>query len=162
MGIITWTIGSVLVVSIVALIGIFTLSLKEKLLGKILLLLVSLSAGTLFGDALLHLLPEAVEESGFTVLISLMVLSGIIIFFIVEKLIHLHTSCKPSEINEALHKKSSKHKYPLMHEPHKAHIGFMNLFGDLVHNFADGLIIAASYFISIPVAVASLLAEILH
>jgi len=155
MSLILWIIGSVVVVSLVSFMGILSLSLKEKFLSKILLILVSLSAGTLFGDALLHLLPEAVEDSGFTAVISLAVLAGIVVFFAVEKLIHMHTICRPEKIHHA-------QKYPLVHQPHKHHLGLMNILGDAVHNFIDGLIIAVSFFVSIPAGIATTLAVILH
>lgn len=150
-----WIIGSVVVVSLISLIGIIALSMKQQFLSKFLLVLVSLSAGTLFGDALLHLLPEAVEEGGFTPLVSLSTLLGIVAFFVVEKLIHMHLRCQPQKMH-------SPHKYPLVHEPHKHHLGFMNILGDGLHNFIDGLIIAASFFVNIPVGIATTIAVILH
>ena len=156
MSLILWIIGSVVVVSLVSFIGIITLSMRKKFLSKILLVLVSISAGTLFGDALLHLLPETVEESGgFNSSISLAVLAGIVVFFVVEKLIHMHTTCKPEETRHT-------HKYPLIHEPHKHHLGIMNVLGDGVHNFIDGLIIGASFLVSVPVGIATTIAVILH
>ena len=87
--IIIYTLLSVVIVSLVSLVGIFTLTIKKRLLSKTLLFLVSLSAGTLFGGAFLHLLPEAVEEHGFTVNISMFILAGILAFFILEKFTRL-------------------------------------------------------------------------
>ena len=71
---------SVIVVSLVSLLGIVSILLSEKKLDKLLLTLVSLSAGTLLGGAFLHILPEAVEKQGFTILVSLSVLGGVLIF----------------------------------------------------------------------------------
>ena len=65
-----WIIGATLVVSLISLVGIATLSLKTKLLNKILLILVGFSAGALMGGAFLHLLPEALEK-----------VSGLVVFF---------------------------------------------------------------------------------
>ena len=83
-----YTIISVIIVSLVSLVGIFSIILKKNNTQHFLLLLVSLSAGTLFGGAFLHLLPEAVEEAGFTTQISLLVLAGVVVFFVLEKFIH--------------------------------------------------------------------------
>jgi len=110
--------------------------------------MVSFSAGALFGDAFIHLLPEIVKEYGFTITISLSTLSGIVIFFIVEKVIHW------------------KH----CHQHHHHHFGrkkihpfaLMNLLGDAIHNFIDGLIIGASYLVSIPAGIATTIAVALH
>jgi len=138
------TLLSVLVVSLISFVGVFFLFLKEKNLNKILLFLVSLSAGSLFGGAFLHLLPEAASEKGFTLTLSLSVLGGILFFFIVEKFIHWRHCHIPT---------STQH-------PH--HLAKMNLIGDGVHNFVDGLIIAASYLVSVPVGIATTIAVILH
>jgi zinc and cadmium transporter len=139
-----YSFASVLIISSFSLIGVFTLSLNEGKLKKILLYLVSFSAGALFGDAFLHLLPEAVENSGFTIQLSLYVLSGIIFFFIVEKFIHWRHCHHPTSV---------EHEHPL---------AFMNLFGDALHNLLDGLIIGASYIVSIPLGIATTLTVLFH
>jgi zinc and cadmium transporter len=139
-----YTLLSVIIVSLISLIGLVALSIKINTLKKILLYLVSLSAGALFGDAFIHLLPEAVEASGFELIISIYVLSGIVIFLIVEKIIKWRHCHIPT---------SKEH-------PHS--FAYMNLFGDGVHNFIDGLIIGGSYLVNIQVGIATTLAVILH
>lgn len=137
--------ASVLTISFISLIGIFTLSIRLDKINKFLLYMVSFSAGALFGDAFIHLLPEAVEEYGFGVKTSLFVIAGITFSFIVEKFIHW------------------RHCHNLNCEEHK-HQPFviMNLLGDAVHNFIDGIIIAASFLVSIPIGIATTLAVVLH
>ena len=76
-----YALGSVVLVSLISLLGVISFSLSEKTIRKYLLVLVSLSAGTLFGGAFLHLLPEVVSEVGFTLSVGLSVLSGILVFF---------------------------------------------------------------------------------
>lgn len=139
-----YSLVSVAIVSLIAFVGILTFSLKEEKLGKILLYLVSFAAGGLLGGAFIHLLPEAVERFGFNVSVSLSVLSGIITFFILEKLIHWRHCHIPT---------SEKHPHPF---------AYMNLVGDGVHNFIDGLIIAGSYLVSIPLGLTTTFAVILH
>ncbi len=138
-----YSFGSVLLVSLISLIGLFTFSIREESLKKILLFLVSFSAGALFGDAFIHLLPEA-AESGISLEVSLSVLGGIILFFILEKFIHWRHCHIPT---------SPHHPHPL---------AFMNLVGDGAHNFIDGLVIGASYLMSVPVGIATTIAVILH
>ena len=147
---ILWTLLSVILVSLVSLIGVFALFWKQKNRDEFLLLLVSLSAGTLFGGAFLHLLPEAVEESGFTLQVSILLLAGVLVFFLLEKFIHWHHCHTPTE-------QVSKH---LAHHP--THLAPLNLLGDALHNFIDGLVIAGSYFVSIPVGIATTIAVIVH
>jgi len=129
------------IISLISLIGIFTLMIKEKLLQKILLFLVSLSAGALMGGAFIHLLPEAQEKyrDGNMFLI---VLLSFIFFFFVEKLLHWR-HCHKGEC-----------------EIHT--FGYMNLFGDAVHNFIDGLVIAATFLTDIKLGIATSLVVFLH
>lgn len=139
-----YTLLSVILVSLVSLGGILFLLLKKETLKKTLLFLVSLSAGSLFGGAFLHLLPEAVEEGGFGLTVSLSVLGGILLFFIIEKIIHWRHCHVPT---------STEH-------PH--HLAPLNLIGDGIHNFIDGLIIAAGYLSSLPLGMVTTLAVLLH
>ena len=57
----TWllTIASVLLTSLVGFVGALTLSLNQATLKRAVFYLVSFSTGALFGDAFIHLLPEA-------------------------------------------------------------------------------------------------------
>jgi zinc and cadmium transporter len=141
---ITYSFLSVLIVSLISLIGIITISIKPKKLKKYLLLLVSFSAGALFGGALLHLIPESIEEYGLTFSVSLSILAGILTFFVMEKFIHWRHCHIPT---------SKKHPHPL---------GIMNLIGDAFHNLIDGLLITGSYLVSIPLGTSTTLAVILH
>ncbi|MFH0961093.1 MAG: ZIP family metal transporter [archaeon] len=138
------SIGSVIVVSLISLIGLAAAALQKDLLKKIVLFLVSFSAGALFGDAFIHLLPEAAEEGGFGLFVSFSVLSGILFFFVVEKFIHWR---------HCHHETTKEHPHPF---------AYMNLVGDSVHNFIDGLIIGASYIVSVPVGIATTLAVVFH
>jgi len=144
---ITWlyTITSVIIVSLISLIGVVTLGLNEKTLKKTIIYLVSFSAGALFGAAFLDLLPEAVSTAGgFTKTVSFGLLAGILVFFIVEKFIHWrHCHLEATK----------KHIHP---------VGFLNLFGDGVHNFIDGLVIAATFLVSIPLGIVTTIAVLLH
>jgi zinc and cadmium transporter len=135
---------SVILVSLISLIGIFFIFLKKKTLNKLILFLVAVSVGSLLGGAFLHLIPEIIDTTGFTLTVSFLVLGGIILFFVIENFIrwrHCHnTDC----------------------EVHTPHLGPMNLIGDGFHNLIDGLIISASYFVSIPLGIATTLAVIIH
>ena len=129
------------VISLGGLVGVFTLSIKEAKLSRVLMLLVSLSAGALMGGAFIHLLPEAVEELE-SMLVFSIVLFSFVSFFFIEKLLHWR-HC------------------------HKGHcdvhtFGYMNLIGDGVHNFIDGLIIAATFMTSIPLGIATTLTIAFH
>ena len=82
------------ITSLVSLVGIFFLSFSIEKLKKIIMFLVSLSAGALLGGAFFHLLPEALEISGSKTWSYVLV--GILIFFILEKIIHWRHCHEPS------------------------------------------------------------------
>ncbi len=138
---------SVIGISLLSFVGIFTLSINKVTLDKMLLYLVALSAGTLIGTSFFHLLPEIIKEIGFETITALYVILGLLSMFIVEKLIrwrHCHHS-------------PNKHTHAKI-EP----FAMTSLIGDGVHNFIDGLLIGASYLISIPVGIATTIAVALH
>lgn len=145
MSFITWqySILSVLIVSLVSLIGIVALAVKAEKLNAVLIYLISFSAGALLGDAFIHLLPQ-VALSGFGFKPAIYILGGISVFFILEKIIkwqHCHMPITKTHVHS---------------------FAYMNLLGDGLHNFIDGLIIAASYIVSIPVGIATTAAIIFH
>lgn len=141
MGALIWSLGATFIVSLIALIGIIGLAIKEKILKKILLILVGFSAGALIGGAFLHLLPEALEKTEYSTVIMAL-LSGFILFFLIEKFLkwrHCHIG------------KCDVHTFT-----------YMSLVGDGIHNFIDGIIIAASFIVSVPFGIITTIAVIAH
>ncbi|PIV37503.1 ZIP family metal transporter, partial [Candidatus Roizmanbacteria bacterium CG02_land_8_20_14_3_00_36_15] len=136
-----YIIASTFLISLASLIGVFTISIKEKILSKFLLLFISLSAGALMGGAFLHLLPEASEKLNNKNLYPI-VLFSFVLFFLIEKLLHWRHCHK---------KNCDVHTF-----------GYINLFGDAVHNFIDGLVIAATFLIDIKLGIITSFAIALH
>jgi zinc and cadmium transporter len=131
-----------LIVSSGSLVGVIILSINPKILSKILMSLVSLSAGTLLGAAFLHLIPEAINMQSGDMPFRL-VLGSFISFFLLERFLHWR-HC---------HDENHLEKHTL---------GTMNLIGDAIHNFLDGLLIAASFAAGESLGLAASLAIILH
>ena len=138
-----YAIGSVVLVSLFSLVGILLLLLREKILNYVVILLVSFSSGSLFGNAFIHLLPETVARNGFTVWVSIYTLSGIAGCFVVEKFVHW------------------RHVHSPGHEGVEA-FAYMNLLGDAVHNLLDGVVIVSAYALDISVGVATTIAILFH
>ncbi|MFH1867020.1 MAG: ZIP family metal transporter [Patescibacteria group bacterium] len=138
-----YTLGSVILVSLVSFIGLFALSLSANRLKKLLFILISFAAGALLGDAFIHILPELVGEYGYTINIALYLSAAIVLFFILERFIRWH-------------------HYHHLEEEDKHPVGYLNLVGDGFHNFIDGLIIGASYLVDIKLGMATTLAVLVH
>jgi len=153
MSILFLTLLSVLAVSLVSLVGIFLLGLKERTLHAILLEMVSFSVGALLGEVFIHILPEIADAPGLTVQIGLVILAGFMFSFVVEKFIHWH-HCH----DEHAH---CHEEHCHGHEQVKP-FAMLSLLGDGIHNFLDGIIIAAAYLASVPLGIATTLAVLLH
>lgn len=139
-----YTFGSIFLVSVLSLTGILFLSFKEAIFRKCIPLFISVAVGALLGDAFIHLIPEALAESTNTTSVGLIIVLGILVFFTLEKFLHWHHHGEDSE---------TSHIHP---------VGRLVLVSDVFHNFLDGVIIAASFMVSVPVGIATTLAVVLH
>jgi zinc and cadmium transporter len=131
------------------------LSLKEKILDHILFYLVSFAGGAILGAAFFDLIPEAIELIEIeTAIVYISV--GFLFFFLLERSIywyhghgHFHNSGHISISAEDTRTEVKSYVY-------------LNLIGDGVHNFIDGLVIGASFLISIPAGIVTTLAVFFH
>ncbi|MDP3143522.1 MAG: ZIP family metal transporter [Candidatus Omnitrophota bacterium] len=139
--ILIWILVSTFIVSAISLIGIITFAVKDKILEKILFLLVGFSAGALIGGAFLHLIPEALEQ-GNPQQVFFYIILGFTLFFLLEKYLHW------------------RHCHDEICEIHP--FTYLNLIGDGFHNFLDGMVIAASFLVSIKLGLVTTVAVILH
>lgn len=139
-----YTLISVIIISLISLIGVFSLSFGIEKIKKVSLLLVSFAVGGLFGDAIIHLLPETFKEMGFGLLPSLLILSGILLFFVLERFLRW------------------QHCHEIDYPDHRKDVANIILIGDAVHNMIDGMIIAASFLTNIPLGLATTIAVIFH
>lgn len=115
---------------------------KKEIVSKITIFLVSLSAGALMGGAFLHLLPEASKDTAPEKIFGIF-LASFVIFFLIEKILHWRHCHKIT--------KCTIHTF-----------GHMNLIGDSVHNFIDGLIIASTFMVDVQLGIATTLAVAIH
>lgn len=137
-----YTLASVGVVSLISLIGIFTLAIQQDRLQRTLFYLISFSAGALLGDVFIHILPEIMDGEA-ALSSGIYILIGIMVFFVLERVLMWHHS----------------------HSSHKEEIHsmvYLTIFGDALHNFLDGVVIAAAFLVSIPIGIATATAVIFH
>jgi len=135
-----WVLGAVIFNSLVGLSGAITLAIQnEKTVKFVSFLLVAFAAGALVGGGILHLMPEALEKLDVFLAMQL-VLAGFIVFLVLEIALHWH-SCEECK----MHAFTS-----------------LVLIGDALHNIIDGIIIAASFLVSVPIGITATLAIIMH
>lgn len=121
--------------------------------------LVSFAVGTLLGAVFLEVLPHALEHGG-AHQVAATVLAGVLVFFVLEKLVlwrHCHhETCEVHGLDTEPHDHGHHHD----HDHHRA--GTMILVGDTFHNFVDGVLIAGAFVADIQLGIVTALAIIAH
>lgn len=138
-----WVLAFSLAGSVGAAIGGgVILLLKEGIRKRLLPVLLSYAAGTLLGAAFLGMLPKALETLPAPLTLGT-TLAGIVLFFLLEKtLVWRHCHDESCDVHAAA--------------------GPLLLAGDALHNFIDGVVIAAAFSVSVPLGVGTSLAVIAH
>ena len=134
-----WILASTFLVSAVSLIGALFLAMKSDFLKSALLVFVSFASGALLGAAFFHLIPESLSALDETVFVA--VILGVVVFFLLEKGVWRH--CHEGEC--------PVHPF-----------AYLNLVGDGVHNFVDGVAIAASFLSAESLGIATTAAVLMH
>jgi zinc and cadmium transporter len=130
---------AVFVVSAVSLVGVVTIFFHKQA-DRILFLMVSFSAGGLLGAAFFDLLPEALRENANA---FAFVFVGFVAFFVLEKFLYWH------------------HHHSRTHSVEKQFV-YLNLIGDGIHNFFDGVLIAAAFLQNSALGFSTTMAVIFH
>ena len=144
---ILYPIVSVIIVSLISVVFAIPFLIKKRISKRVLLFLLSLSVGVLLATVFVNFLPEAVSHN-YTLGLALNLFLGFLLMFVLEKLVHYHHS-KRAENEDYGH----GHAYSLAP---------VNLIGDGIHNFIDGLVIAGSYAVSTTLGIAATISIIFH
>lgn len=149
MGPIALAFVSVTLVGAVSLAGTLTLSMSETRVRRLAAFFVSFAAGALLGDTFIHLVPGIFADASARDALrsSLLILGGLLLFFAVEKLL--------------------RHRHGLLHRHHhdaieRPELAGVNILGDAIHNYIDGLLIGASWLASPALGISTTLAVLLH
>jgi zinc and cadmium transporter len=148
-----WALASVIFVSLLSLVGVLGLAFRRVNSHGVMLFLVALAAGTLLGDSLLHIIPEAAAaRGGITASMGALILAGFVVLFILEAGLRWRHS-HAERLDDHGHDHAHGHVEPF---------GWLNLIGDGVHNLIDGAVIAAAYMVDVHVGLATTVAVAMH
>jgi zinc and cadmium transporter len=117
-------------------------------------MLISFAVGALLGAVFLEILPHAFESVGSSQSLGATVLAGILVFFVLEKLVlwrHHHAPQWGEQAGRAPD-----------HEHDHGRSGMMIMIGDTFHNFVDGVLIAAAFLADVRLGIVTALAIIAH
>lgn len=176
-------LGGLLSVSFAAL---FALNVKVTWVP----MLVSYAIGAMLGAVFIEILPHAFSIAPNVQSISVTLLLGLFLFFILEKLViwrhchgnhcevhavHTEADCpdinaEKSSIEPHIKYKAVSVKSPSIQQPHIHHhahhdhgrSGMMIMIGDTFHNFIDGILIAAAFMADVKLGMVTALAIIAH
>lgn len=152
MSIFAWIITASLAGGLLSVLGAALLALNARSV-RYVGAMVSYAIGALLGAVFLEILPEAIKLSSNVASMSATLLGGILLFFILEKLVlwrHCH------------HDHCEAHEPPAVVEHDHGRSGLMIMVGDTFHNFVDGIIIAAAFLTDIQLGIVTSMAIIAH
>lgn len=128
-----------------SLIGGFLLISNKKTANSLAVYATPFSAGALIAAVFLDLLPEAVNEQN-NQSVFLACLSGIVIFFYLERFLHWFHHHHGHDENKGFHKRPAS----------------LIIIGDTLHNALDGVVIAAAFLINVPAGIVTTIAIAAH
>lgn len=163
----------IFIIGCLSLIGLFMISMKENTLDKILFILVAFATGTILATALFDLIPESLHHleelnaEGVGVAESLLftfVITGFVIFFIIERFIywfhgHAHQKEEKFVCYDSI---TVGNDIALTRGSNIKNFALLNLIGDGLHNFLDGIIIIVAFLSGIRNGVIVTLAVLFH
>lgn len=186
MSVIGYSIISVILVSLVSVVFSIPFFFKKKISQGVLVFLLSLSVGVLLSTVFVNIVPEVFgehmahedlehhhteeaynvedehideavheqsvvgehEHENSTLYLSLFIILGFLVMFLLEKFVHHHHTQKCENGNCG--------------HSHAYNLAPVNILGDAIHNFIDGLVIAVSYSVNISLGIASTISIIIH
>lgn len=153
-----WILLATAAIALCSLAGIAFLFFRGKRPGRIVLALVALSTGAMLGNAIFHLLPEAIETgeaAGMPLFNTLLILTGaFVLSFLFEQAFSVH------HCHSTAHHGSDKPAHHCHAEVKP--FAHLVLWSDAVHNIIDGLIIATAFIVSPALGITTALAVALH
>ncbi|MFX0155929.1 MAG: ZIP family metal transporter [Candidatus Hodarchaeota archaeon] len=163
----------ILAISLLSLIGVFMISLKEKTLDRLLFILVAFATGTILATALFDLIPESLHHleelnaGGAGIAESLLftvIILGFVIFFVLERFIYwFHGHAHEKEDQFVCYDTLTEGFDNIVDKGNKIkNFALLNLIGDGLHNFLDGIILIVAFLSGIGNGIIVTLAVLFH
>ncbi|MFW9941419.1 MAG: ZIP family metal transporter [Candidatus Thorarchaeota archaeon] len=163
----------IFLIGCLSLVGVFMISMKEKTLDKLLIVVVAFATGTILATALFDLIPESLHHleelntEGKDLTESLLftfVIIGFVIFFIIERFIYwFHGHAHEKENQFVCYDTITEgNKTALISDSNIKNFAFLNLIGDGLHNFLDGIIMMVAFLSGLRNGVIITLAVLFH
>ncbi len=154
MSVLAWIVAASLVGGLLSVLCAALFALNKRMQHYV-SAMVSYAIGALLGAVFLDILPEAIELTPNVATLSATLLFGILLFFVLEKLVlWRHCHHEHCEAHELLDAEQGKHDH--------GRSGMMIMLGDTFHNFVDGIIIAAAFLTDVNLGIVTALAIIAH
>lgn len=161
MSVLAWIIASSLFGGILSVLFAAALTLNTR--ASWVQMLVSYAIGALLGAAFLNALPEALELSKSPAQMTGTVLFGIMLFFILEKLVlWRHCHAEACEAHDSLPAAMAMVTSGGLDQHDHGRSGMMIMLGDTFHNFVDGILIAAAFIVDVQLGIVTAIAIIAH
>ncbi|MFX1419241.1 MAG: ZIP family metal transporter [Promethearchaeota archaeon] len=162
-----------LIISLLSLVGVFMISLRENTLDKILFILVAFATGTILATALFDLIPESLHHleelnaGGANIIPSILfgiIIIGFVVFFILERFIYwFHGHAHEKEDQLVCYDTLTEGMDKVVVRGKKIkNFALLNLIGDGLHNFLDGIIIMVAFLSGLGNGIIITLAVIFH
>ena len=143
-------------IGLLSLTGLFMISMKEKTLDRILFILIAFATGTILATALFDLIPESIHHleelnaGGAGIALSLVftfIIIGFVIFFVIERFIYwFHGHAHEKEDKYVCYETMTGNSDLVVNGGRNIKsFAFLNLIGDGLHNFLDGIIIMVAF-----------------
>lgn len=137
-----WIIGAGVLMSSIALVGGFTLLLPPEAFRRTVLPLVALSAGSLLGGALFHMIRDSVGRLGNTLPLYGWIAAGVVSFLVLEQFLDWHHCHRP--VNQ--------------HRP----VGYLILVADALHNYVGGLAVGGAFVLDVRLGIVTWVVAAAH
>ncbi len=141
MDVFVWILLAAILDSLLGLIGVFSMFISQRKFQTLIGILVAFAAGAILAGGVGHLFVEGISHLGSKLSVHLF-LFGFVSFFILERILHWH------------------HCHKMKCEVHP--VGYLILLGDGVHNIVDGLVIASTFLVSVPLGLLTTIMIMAH